>query len=233
MFSSFLFLSCSYNNGINLVIHLLPFFFMVYLVKLLQPCSVFFPETKQNNATHSTTANPKFFPTTKHSKLEIFPRNQTQQTHIQTQQTQRITIPSFCHSKNHSKLKESSFLRWAKGALRFAIPSLPSHLSSPGNPYTANTNPCIFSRNQTQQTHTQQPIHSKPKPIFPMLCFFHKNRICCVFFTETKPNIFVWFVWKKHSKPMLCFSFRLIGKICFQFPSISSSSSSFLQLLLF
>jgi hypothetical protein len=55
---------------------------MVYLVNLLQPCSVFFPEIKQNNATHSTTANPnpweksttanpKFFPETKHKHRKL------------------------------------------------------------------------------------------------------------------------------------------------------------------
>ena len=70
-------------------------------------------------------------------------------------------------------------------------------ISSPGNPSIENHNPCIFSINQTLQTHTQQTqTHFSQKS--GLLCYFHRN--------QTKQ--FVWFLWKKHSKPMLCFSTR-------------------------
>jgi len=57
---------------------------------------------------------------------------------------------------------------------------------------------CIFPRNQTK--HQNHSNTANPNP-------------CSVFFLETKQNIktiqtqqthFVWFLWIKHSKPMLC-----------------------------
>jgi len=84
---------------------------MVYLGNLLQPMLCIFPrnQTKQCNPFNHSKSKP--LGKINHSKPKIFSRNQTQQTHTQTQQTQRITIPLFRHLKNHSKLKESPFLR--------------------------------------------------------------------------------------------------------------------------
>ena len=159
-------------------------------------------QTKQRNPFNHS--KPKPLGKINHSKPKIFPRNQTQ-----TQETQRITIPSFRHLKNHSNSENHH--SFVKPKAPFVSPFLPCRATSLRQ----------ATHTQQTQTHFSHAVLFSQKP--GLLCFFHR--------TQTKH--FVWFLWKKHSKPMLCFSFCLIGKICFRFPSISSSSSPFLQLLLF
>jgi len=114
-----------------------------------------------------------------HSKPRIFARNQTE-TH--TQKTKPFLRFATIASTTNTKKPIISLSQ-----RRPLAPFLPCRsTSSPGNPYIENQNPCIFNRNQTQQTHTQQPIPSKPKPIFPILCFFH--RIGFTVFFSQKPN---------------------------------------------
>jgi len=122
-----------------------------------------------------------------HSKPKIFPRNQTE-TH--TQKTKPFLHFATIAITANSKKPILSLSRWHPSA---PFPFLLTHLFT-GNPYTENQSPCIFHRNQTQQTHTQQPIPSKPKPIFPILCFFHRNRVYCVFFYRNQTKHFVWFL---------------------------------------
>jgi len=127
MFSSFLFLICSYYNGINLVLR----FFLVDLVNLTATNAPMLCVNRNpwegNPFNHS---KPKPLGKINHSKPKIFPRNQTQ-THTQTQQTsffrhccyhnkesplllsqQKITILSLSR-KHHSAPFPSQHLRQA------------------------------------------------------------------------------------------------------------------------
>ena len=164
MFSSFLFLICSYNNGINLVIYLLSFFFSWFILLIYCNHALYFSQ-KSNKTTQPIQPQQTQTPG----------KNQPQQNFSQKPNTN--TGNSENHHSFVSPLKESQQTQ------RITIPSLSRRRPSFRHSFPAE--PPLFAR---------QPIHSKP---------------------------------------MLYFSFCLIGKICFRFPSISSSSSPFLQLLLF
>jgi len=111
-------------------------------------------------------------------------KNQPQQTQNFSQKPNTNTGNSENHHSFVSPLKESQQTQ------RITIPSLSRR--RPSFRHSFPVEPPLFAR---------QPIHSKPKPIFLMLCFFHRNRVCCVFFTETKQNILFGFCEKNTANP--------------------------------
>jgi len=107
------------------------------------------------------------------------------------------------NSENHhsfvSPLKESQQTQ------RITIPSLSRRRPSFRHSFPAE--PPLFAR---------QPIHSKPKPIFPMLCFFHRNRVSVKKTQQTHALFLLLF----NRKDMLSIPFHLF--IFLSFSSIAS-----------
>ena len=196
-------------------------FFLVYLVNFTAthtPMLCVNPNPWEGNPYNK----PKPLGKINHSKPKIFPSNQTE-TH--TQKTKPFLHFATVAITTNSK-KPILSLSWRRPSTPF--PSLPIHLFA-GQPIHRKPKPLHFS----QKPNTANPYTATHTHFSHSMLFLTEIGFTVFFFYRNQTKHFVWFLWKKHSKPMLCFSFCLIEHICFQFPSIFSSSSPFLQLLLF